>query len=240
MSLHFRSVCIVASLSCSLVAGGAAQKSFEELLKEGAALSQRADYAGAIVTLKEARQVVPRNYAVNLLLGVDLLRNGRPKDAVEPLRLAAEINPRDGAPAAYLGETFAALDDFALAAEAFQDAIFRSPKSEGFWTKWADFDLERFRILGLQLQTTQRGMATVLRVQAEGLESGTQDREDLLQRSALADPEQSGIWGELGAEQLQRGLQEQFAASLKMARDHQPQELWTLRLEARMAAAQGD
>jgi tetratricopeptide (TPR) repeat protein len=240
MSWHFRSVCRVVSLSLCLVAGGTAQESFEELLKVGVTLSHRADYADAIAALKKAKQLVPRSYAVNLLLGVDLLRSGGPKDAVGPLRLAAEINSKDGAPAAYLGEALAAIGDFHLAAEAFQDAIFRSPQSEEFWRKWADFDLERFRILGLQLRTTQQGMAAVLRVQAEGLGGGARDRADLLQRSALADPEQSGIWGELGAEQLRRGLLEQVAASLKMALDRQPGELWTFRLEAEMAAAQGD
>lgn len=240
MPLHFRRARLVASLFLCVAAGAAAQESVEELLKESASLGQRADYAEAIATLKKARQLAPRNYRVNLLLGVDLLRSGRAKDAVEPLRLAAEINSRDGAPAAYLGEAFAVMRDFSSAAEAFQNAIFRSPKSEEVWTKWADFDLERFRILKLQLQTTQRGVATVLRVDAEGLGSGTQEREDLLRRSALADPEQSGIWGEAGGEQLQAGLREEAAASLKTARDRQPQGLWTLRLEARMAAAQGD
>jgi tetratricopeptide (TPR) repeat protein len=240
MSLHFRRARLVASLSLCVAAGASAQESVEELLKKSANLGQRADYADAIATLKKARQLAPRNYQVNLLLGVDLLRSGRAKDAVEPLRLAAEINSQDGAPAAYLGEAFAVMGDFFLAVGAFQNAIFRSPKSEEVWTKWADFDLERFRVLKLQLQTSQRGMATVLRVDAEGLGSGTQEREDLLRRSALADPEQSGIWGEAGREQLQAGLREEAAASLKMARDRQPQQLWTLRLEARMAAAQGD
>jgi len=227
-------------LCLCLVAAGAAQESPEELLKVGVTLSQRADYAGAIAALEKARQLVPRSYAVNFLLGVDLLRSGRAKDAAGPLRLAAEVNSKEGAPDAYLGEALAATGDFPLAAEAFQDAIVRSPQSEDCWRKWADFDVERFRVMELHLRTTQQGMATVLRVQAEGLRSGTGDRADLLQRSALADPKQSGIWGELGAEQLRRGLQAQAAASLKMALDRQSADLWTLRLEAGMAATQGD
>lgn len=239
MSLHLQRVCLVASLSFGPAAGGAAQESFETLLKQGAALGQRADFTGAIATLEKARRLAPENYTVNLLLGVDLLRSGRPKDAAEALRLATEINPHDGAAAGYLGEAFAALGAFPLAAVAFQDAISRSPNSEESWVKWADFAVERFRILGLQLQTTQQGMAAVLRVQAERLANGTEDRKDLLQRSALADPEQSGIWGELGAEQLQLGLKKQASDSRKVAQARQPQELWTLRLEARMAAAQG-
>lgn len=242
MRFDSRLVWLVAFLSLRLVFGAsaAAQESLDELLKEGAAFSRQADYGRAIACLEKAKELDPRNYEVSLLLGVGLLRSGRPMDAIEPLRLAAEINPGDGVPAAYLGDAFVAVSDFALAAETYQDAMARSPKSEIIWTKWADFDLERFRFLDLQLRTTQRGMATVLRVQAKGLGSGTQDREDLLQRSALADPEQSGIWGELGAEQLQRGLREQASASLKAAQDHQPQNLWTLRLGARVAVTHGD
>ncbi|HKW57302.1 MAG TPA: tetratricopeptide repeat protein [Candidatus Acidoferrum sp.] len=137
------------------------------------------------------------------------------------------------------GRAFAAAGDFAQAAESFENAIVRSPQCEECWTTWADFGLERFRNLGLQLRTTQKGTATVLRVRAEGLATGT-DREHLLQRSALADGDQNGIWGELGAEQQQLGLREEAAATLKMARERQPQELWTLRLEARTAAAQGN
>lgn len=239
MSLHMQRVWLVTSLSFGLAASGVAQESFETLLKRGAELGQRADYMGAVACLEKARRLAPQNYRVNLLLGLDLLRSGRPKEAAEALRLATEIDPSDGAAAGYLGEAFAALGAFPLAAASFQDAVSRSPNSEESWVKWADFDVERFRILGLQLQTTQQGMAAVLRVQAERLANGTEDRKDLLQRSALADPEQSGIWGELGAEQLQLGLENEAADSLKMAQHSQPQDLWTLRLEARMAAAQG-
>jgi len=132
------------------------------------------------------------------------------------------------------------MGDFSLAAQAYQEAILRSPESEQLWTKWADFDLERRRILELRLRTTQVGLATALRVEAEGLGRGTEGREDLLQRAALADAEQHGIWAELGIEQLDRGLRNKAAATLRIARDRQPEDLWTLRLEARMYAADGD
>ncbi|HET7151965.1 MAG TPA: tetratricopeptide repeat protein [Candidatus Acidoferrum sp.] len=82
-------------------------------------------------------------------------------------------------------------------------------------------------------------MAVVLRLEAEGSQSGGESREALVRRSATADPEQAGIWGELGVEQLRRGMRKEAAASLKIAQDHQPSGSWTLRLEAMMAAAQG-
>jgi tetratricopeptide (TPR) repeat protein len=209
-------------------------------VKRGAAFSEKANYAEAISTLKKARELAPRDYTVNLLLGLDLLRSGRPKEAIEPLRIAAELRPQDGTPEGYLGKALAAVHEFAPAAEAFQGGISRSPDSAELWTEWADFDLERFRILGLELRSTQGGMATVLRLEAEGLKSGPETREELLQQSATANPEQIGIWGELGVEQLRRGMREQAAAALMMARERQPQASWTVLLEAMMAAAAGD
>src|SRR5690348_541623 len=152
--------------------------------------------------------------------------------------------------------------DYAEVAEAFQKGLARAPESAQTWMKWADFDLERFRVLSLELRSLQSGMAVVLRLEAEGLHSGPQTREELLRQSATADPEQRGIWGELGVEQVRRGEDaanrkihspqiagragngahwtEEAAATLKMARERQPRDLWTLRLEAMMAAARGD
>lgn len=127
----------------------------------------------------------------------------------------------------------------AARAEAFQKAITGAPGSAEAWMNWADFSLERFRILDLLLRSTQSGMAVVLRLEAEGSQSGNESREALLRRSAMADPEQAGIWGELGVEQLHRGMRKEAAASLKIAQDHQPSGSWTLRLEAMMAATQG-
>lgn len=152
--------------------------------------------------------------------------------------------------------------DYAAAAEAFQKTIADAPNSAEVWMKWADFDLERFRVLELELRSLQSGMAVVLRLEAEGLYSGPETREELLRQSATADPEQRGIWGELGVEQVRKGedaanreirsaqiagrggdgvpWMEEAAATLKMAQERQPRDLWTLRLEAMMAAAQGD
>ena len=106
--------------------------------------------------------------------------------------------------------------------------------------KWADFDLERFRVLDLQLRSAQSGMAVVLRLEAQGLHTGPEKREELLRQSATADPEQQGIWGELGVEQMRRGMREAAAATLKTALERQSNDSWTLRLQAMMAAAQGD
>lgn len=240
----FRPACVIAFLLVCGVARTAAQSNFEQLLKQGEALSQRADWADAIPVLEKASQIVPQSYSANFLLGVDLLRSGRPKDAIVPLQTAAQANLQSPAPVFYLARAFTDAGNFASAAEAFVDLTHRSPESESSWASWADFDLERFRLLDLQLRSSQRSMAVVLRITAETLRGEGADenqrREDLLERSALAGPGQSGIWGELGCAQLRIGLQNKAAISLSTAQQQQPQDLWTLRLAARLAASQGD
>lgn len=130
--------------------------------------------------------------------------------------------------------------DYAAAAEAFLKAIAGPPGSGVVWIKWADFDLERFRILDLELRSAQSGMAVVLRFEAQGLYGGRETREELLRQSATADPEQQGIWGELGVEQIRRGMHEQATATLKAALARQPRDSWTVRLQAITAAEHGN
>src|SRR5215470_6673987 len=75
--------------------------------------------------------------------------------------------------------------NYAGAAEAFEGALTSAPGSSEPWMRWADFGLERFRVLQLELRSTQRGMATVLRLEAGGLRSsGPETRAELLRQSA--------------------------------------------------------
>ena len=57
-------------------------------------LADHGDDVGAIEILENAIQLAPRDYDVNLLLGIDLLRVGRLREAVAPLQLAAQIGFR--------------------------------------------------------------------------------------------------------------------------------------------------
>jgi len=176
MLVRFGCICLIPMLAVCLVARTATQTDFEVLLKKGVTLSQQADYAGAIAALEQARKLAPRHYLANLLLGVDLLRSGRPAEAIDPLQVAAEVNPNDATAMGYLGEAQTALRDFAGAAEAFQAAVSRAPHSEEALLGWADFGLERFRALATWLRGTQKRTAVVLRVEAEGMEDGTKPR----------------------------------------------------------------
>ena len=222
MWARFGLQCLIALLTVRLAAQQASPGSLDSLLKDGSSLSKQADYAHAIPVLLHAKKLAPENYSANLLLGLDFLRSGHPADALEPLRVAAQVRPNDEMADGYLGEAEKAQGDFALAAEAFEDAAGRAPNSERALLGWADYSLERFRALGLWLRSSQRGTAALLRVQAEGTANGTTQRESLLQKAAEGDPDQSGVWGELGIAQLELGMQAEAEASLKTAQERQP------------------
>lgn len=92
-------------------------------LQTASALHKQADYAHSIPILRHIVHQSPRNYMGNLLLGVDLLRSGNVKEAVAPLRTASAVRPDDGAPQAYLAEAALALEDIAMATEAYESAV---------------------------------------------------------------------------------------------------------------------
>jgi tetratricopeptide (TPR) repeat protein len=240
MLARFGLRCLTALLTVPLAAQQGAPASLEALLKDGDALSKQADYAHAIPVLERAKQLDPQNYRANLLLGSDLLRSGHPAEAREPLRIASQARTTEAVADGYLGEAEKSQANFAGAAEAFMDAVARAPASESALLAWADFSLERFRALGLWLRGSQRGTAVLLRIQAEGTAPGTNQREAFLQKAADGDPEQSGVWGELGIAQLQLGMREEAQASLKKAQRLQPNASSSLILEAQLAAAQGN
>jgi tetratricopeptide (TPR) repeat protein len=239
MPARFGLRCVISLLTVSALAQQTESGSLDGLLKDGALLSRQADYAHSIPILRRAKQISPQNYQANLLLGEDLLRSGHPSDAVAPLRIAATVRADDETAERFLGEAEEAQSNFALAAEAFQAAAARSPDSEHGLVSWADYCIDRFRSLGLWLRSTPRGVAALLRVQAQGTPSGTPAREQLLQQAAAADPQQVGVWGELGMAQAEIGMQTDAETSLTTALERQPHASSTWKLEALKAAAQG-
>ena len=62
----------------------------------------------------------------------------------------------------------------------------------------------------------------------------------MLQHAAEENPEQPGIWGELGIAQAEIGKRTEAVASLKTASERQPDASSTLKLEALITAAQGN
>lgn len=208
------------------------------LLKNAIDLQQKGDYAHCIPILRQILQTSPRNYTANLLLGEDLILMGSVRDALAPLQVASEARPEDGTAQFYLAEATARLGDFAAAAEALNSARTRSGENEQYLVAWARFSLNRFSALGSSLHSVRGGEGTELRFEAAGRPEGSEARESLLRDSAAADPEQRGIWGELGLAELETGKVSKAQESLIEARSRDPQGPETLRLEALFAGIQ--
>jgi predicted Zn-dependent protease len=138
---------------------------FKDLLEQGFELHRQARFAEALPVLERARELQPRDYFVNLLLGIDLLRTGRKNEAVSRLELAARTKPDEDTPEEYLGEAQAALGHYAPATEAYRQAMLRAPNSEEALEAWAGFALERFRQIGESLRSSEAGVGTVRRLQ---------------------------------------------------------------------------
>jgi tetratricopeptide (TPR) repeat protein len=208
------------------------------LLKEASSLHAKGDYAHSIPILKRIVQRSPRNYDANLMLGEDLLHSGNVQDAFSPLQLASEMRPHEGKAQAYLAEAAARLGDYSMASEALQSAVVQSGDAEQFLIAWAGYSLDRFRALGSFLETTKEGEATELRFEAARHREGTQARESLLHESIARDPEQRGIWGELGLTQLELGKHSDALASLEEAQRREPGQAEALRLESLISASE--
>ena len=207
-------------------------------LTAASALHQRADYAHSIPLLKRIVQASPGNYLANLLLGEDLFRSGKPLDALGPLRVASEVRPDQMDALDYTVAAAEALGDFAMESEELETAVARSDGDEKHLLAWVNFCLNRFRAVQMALLTSKLGEGPELRIEAWGNSEGTKARESLLEQSVAANPEQRGIWGELGIAQLELDMRSQALDTLKVAEKRQPQEAETERLEALVAASE--
>ena len=207
-------------------------------LNKATAYHEQANYTRSIPILKRIVQKSPRYYLVNLLLGEDLFHSGDIQEAIAPLEVACQVQPQNATAEVYLADAAAALGDFPKAAEALQAGIARSGGSDRFLAAWASYCLERYKILGLSLRTTKLGEAVALRVEAANHPEGSKTRESLLEESAATDPEQPGIWGELGIAQLQLGKRAEVLASLETAQRREPDGAETLQFEALLAAVE--
>jgi predicted Zn-dependent protease len=163
------------------------------LIQQGFQLHSQARFAEAIPLLERARQLEPDNYFANLLLGIDLLRTGKPAQAVTRLELSARIKPGEEFPEDYLGEAEAALGHNAQAAEAYQRAVERGHGSEQALEAWAGFALERFKQLGEELRASQAGVAAARRLAVPAEKPAcTGSIPALEQRLTLAEPAKLG------------------------------------------------
>ncbi len=209
----------------------------DEQLKTAQSFHQRGDYAHSIPILMQLVRISPRDYSSNLLLGEDLFRSGRPRDALGPLRVASGARPNALIALDYTIAAAEALGDFATESEALEAALARSHRDEQHVLAWGAFCLQRFKVLQSAMMANKEGQATELRFEAWGSPEGSPDRESLLEQSSALDPQQRGIWGELGIAQFDLGERAQTQTTLRVAEQSQPHAAETLWLEALLAAA---
>ena len=212
----------------------------DEKLKTAQAFHQRGDYVRSIPILMQLVRISSRDYSSNLLLGEDLFRSGRPGDALGPLRVAAGARPEAFTALDYTIAAAEAVGDFATESEALEAALARSHRDEQHVLAWGAFCLQRFKVLRSAMMANKQGQAAELRFEAWGSPEGSKDRESLLEQSSALDPQQRGIWGELGIAQLDLGERAQAQVTLQMAEQSQPHAAETLWFEALLAAAVQD
>ena len=213
---------------------------FERLVKEAFDLSRQADYVHAIPLLRRAVGLIPQDPSANYLLGSALLQSGQTVEALAPLRVAGEATPPIEAAEGYLGDAEMELQQFSLAADAFESAATRSPNSEQALVWWTDFSLERYRVLEFSLRASPRGRAALLQLAAAQENVEWKRREELLKQASAMNPESSGVWGQLGLAQAKLGLEANAEASFESARKNQPADSSTLELEAIVDATRGN
>ncbi len=213
---------------------------FRSLLNDGFALHQRADYANALPLLERARSIHPRDYFANLLIGVELLRTGKPEEAIDYLQVAAHQRPREDFPLDYMGEAQAQLGHFAEAAQSYSRAVEVAPTSSQAIEGALDYAVERFRLISAELRSTSKGLAAEYRLQAMSRPLGDPGREQLLLDAARMDPEAPGIWSDLAIAYLRTGKKQGAEKSLAQSLKRNPNDLRARQAEAMLAATRGD
>ena len=245
-SAHFRrnlmrAVVASAAVVPLLAQGNVAESgTFDALLKEGLALHQRADYQHSIPVLTAARKIFPHDYFANLLLGIDLLRNGKLDLAIAALEQASRQRPMEDFPYDYLAEAYAVQNHFADAAEAHAHAMRMAPASWQAVESSAEFWVERFRQLSARLRSTDKGLAAAYRLEAMSPAVSYETREELLQRAASLDPAAPGIWSDLAISDIAIEKPGDARTHTTRALEEDAGDLRAVEMEALLAAHDGN
>jgi len=195
----------LAVLSASVWAqtrGTPPDEDFQSLLHRGFQFHERSAYDKAVPLLQSAYKLRPKDYFVNLLLGIDMLRTGQARNAIAFLKTAAKARPGEEFPHEYLGEAEATLGHFAEAAAAYIAAQRVAPGSAQSSVTLADFSLDRFAKIAIELRGSRKGLAAEYRLQALASSPANASRVELLTRAADLDNDAPGIWSEIALAQF--------------------------------------
>jgi tetratricopeptide (TPR) repeat protein len=213
---------------------------FTILLHRGFALHQQADYNHALPLLQQAWKLDPRDYFVNLLLGIDLLRTGATEKSIRFLTTASHLRPTEDFPYEYLGEAQTQLGRYDDAASSFMKAVAVTHDAPDATESWIEFTLERFRQLAGQLRSSQTGLAAEYRLQARSYPAGDKRQRALLQQSAELDARAAGIWSELALADFTGGDDVEAQNNVVRALAADSFDLHAMLVRAMLAARAGD
>ncbi|HEY7212722.1 MAG TPA: tetratricopeptide repeat protein [Bryobacteraceae bacterium] len=220
--------------------GNANEDSFRDLLEHGFQFHQRGEYANSLPLLRRAWQLDPKDYHVNLLLGIDLLRTGKRAEAIPFLQTASRQQPADEFAYEYLGEAQTGLAHYAEAAAAYAKAVEVAPQSSQAAMAFVDFSLERFRQLAQQLRSSSTGLAAEYRLQAMARPLNDASRQELLERAAALDENAPGIWSELALTEIARTERDKAVRDVARAKHKNASDLRAWEAEALLAAETGN
>jgi tetratricopeptide (TPR) repeat protein len=212
----------------------------EEILHRAFGLHQAGQYAEALALLQQAHKLQPRDYFINLLMGIDLLRTGKNAEAIPFLNVAAKQKPGEEFAYEYLGEAQASLRDFAAAASAYARAVTAAPDSVDAVMAYANFNLARFATIASELRRTHEGLSYSYRLQALGGGTREASKVGLLRRAASLSEDAPGIWSELAIAEINSEFQNEALDSLQRALQKNPGDLRAWQAEAMLAAQTGD
>jgi tetratricopeptide (TPR) repeat protein len=212
----------------------------KSLVQQAFELHQKGQFTTALPLLRRAYRIEPQDYFVNLLMGIDLLRTGEPKDAVPYLKRASHLRPSEEFPIDYLAEALAHQNLNADAAETYLKAVHVAGGSMDSSVAFVDFALARFAAMSEQLRCSQSGLAAEYRLRALALPIRDPSRTQELQHSADLDPAAPGIWSDLARAMVNSGDAAGAEAPLQTALKREPNDLEAWLVAAQLAAQKSD
>ncbi|MGA8151873.1 MAG: tetratricopeptide repeat protein [Terriglobales bacterium] len=238
--VHRWSLILALSLTFPLNSGAQDGADIKSLVQQAFELHEKGQFTAALPLLRRAYKIGPKDYFVNLLLGIDLLRTGQPQNAIPYLKEASHLRPGEEFPLDYLGEALARQNLNADAAEAYLKAVQVALGSADTSVAFVDFALARFAAMSEQLRSSQSGLAAEYRLRALALPITDVSRIQVLQHSAGLDPAAPGIWSDLARSMLATGDAVGAETALHQAFEHDSNDLEAWMVEAQLSALKSD